>query len=154
MITPKYVLTGNTRLAPLSFAALLCLAGMGCGGGQSPSVTSSMAGLKCIDDSSRCIGLRQSTLQHLMRSPDRGWMRRAPDADAYASGVRLFAFKRQKASLSCPELKFALNEAQRGPAVLDRAGGRLSPAQLSRGKLLAGEVARELRREQRRRCRG
>jgi len=75
-------------------------------------------------------------------------------ASAYASGVRLFAFKSKKGELTCPELKRGLNEAGNANKVLRGANAQgLTPAQVSRGKMLAAEVARDLKREHRRRCR-
>lgn len=124
----------------------------GCAG-NSVSIGSSMAGLNCIDDSPDCISKRQSTLSYMTNDPTRAWVRQAPTAHAYASGVRLFAFKKKKSELSCDELKIGKREAEAAPHVLkSSAGSRLSPAQVSRGTLLAAEVARELRRELKRRC--
>ncbi|MEL7047748.1 MAG: hypothetical protein AAFO75_02110 [Pseudomonadota bacterium] len=133
----------------LSVVAILAA----CGGGASKTIGSPTAGLSCIDDSAKCIGQRQKTLRYYMSSPDRSWIRQRPDAAAYASGVRLFAYKRQKSKLSCAELKAGLSEANRAPSALRAGAGRLTPAQISRGKLLATEVSRDLKREIRRRCR-
>lgn len=119
-----------------------------------PAVTSPTAGLACVDDSSDCIRKRQRTLQYLLNEPDNTWIRQAPTASAYASGVRLFAFKSKKGELTCPELKRGLNEAGNANKVLRGANAQgLTPAQVSRGKMLAAEVARDLKREHRRRCR-
>jgi len=114
-----------------------------------------MAGLSCVDDSANCIARRKRTLNHLMTSPDRSWMNSQPSAKAYASGVRLFAYKRQKTSLNCKELGLGRQEARAAASVLKGPQGReLSPAQVSRGAMLAKEVDRELKREMSRRCKG
>lgn len=125
-----------------------------CSGSGPKPINSPTAGLSCIDDSPGCVAKRQKTLRHLMTSPDRQWMRTPPDAAAYASGVRLFAYKRQKSQLSCPELKSALQEARSAPSALKAAKTPITPAQASRSKMFAKEVGRELKRELRRRCRG
>lgn len=159
---PRQSLWQVAQLAPFPaacrVAVFLCLAAAGvmaltgCSGGTTKTIGSPTAGLKCIDDSPSCIAQRQATLKYFLSSPDRAWVRQRPDAKAYASGVRLFAYKRQKTSLSCSELKSGMSEAGRAPAAL-RGGSGLSPAQVSRGKMLAREVARELKREHGRRCR-
>jgi hypothetical protein len=88
----------------------------------------------------------------LLADPKRQWVREPADADAYATGVRLFAFKQKKRELTCEELSSGRREAEAGPAVLRRANGRLTPAQISRGAMLSSEVGRELHGEMRRRC--
>lgn len=138
--------------------AILCLVPtlllVACGVGPDKPVGSPTAGLTCLDDSPGCIAKRQATLQHYTSSPDRSWIRQRPDAAAYASGVRLFAYKRQKSRLSCAELASGIAEADAAPRTLEAASSRLTPAQLSRGKMLANEVSSELKRERRRRCKG
>ena len=76
------------------------------------SVTSPLAGLNCIDDSVDCIGKRKATLNYFTTDPSRSWVRQRPTSPyAYASGVRLFAFKKKKKELSCTELKLGRSEA-------------------------------------------
>jgi hypothetical protein len=91
----------------------------------------------------------------LVADRNRTWVRQPATAHSYAAGVRLFAFKTRKRELTCDELVIGVREADAGPRVLRGPDARgLSPAQVSRGTMLAGEVARELRREmQRRGCR-
>ncbi len=144
-------MTGRTRRLPLAAAIALLLAA--CGGGPDASIGSPMAGLSCVDDSPQCIAKRQATLQYYTSSQDRSWIRQRPDASAYASGVRLFAFKRQKTALTCAELQTGVAEADAAPRTL-AAAANLTPAQVSRGKMLAREVATELKREHKRRCKG
>jgi hypothetical protein len=123
------------------------------GNGQLGGSGTTMAGLSCVDDSAGCIASRKRTLNHLMTSTDKSWMATPPSAKAYASGVRLFAYKRQKDTLACKELRLGQKEARAASSVLKGPQGRgLSPAQISRGTMLAKEVDRELKRELRRRC--
>jgi len=130
---------------------LLIAALIGCGG---PEVGTSSAGLTCVDDSAGCIERRQRTLTYLVDANDRSWIKAHPPAEAYASGVRLFALQRKKKELTCEELAYGRNEADRAPGILrGPEGAKLTPAQVSRGVILAKEVSRELAAEMKRRCR-
>ncbi len=112
------------------------------------------AGLGCVDDSSHCIEQRRTALHSIMSDKDRKWVREAPTPAAYASGVRLFAFKTRKSELSCDELSVGRREADNAPSVLRGPGSaNLTPAQVSRGLMLGAEVSRELSAEMKRRCR-
>jgi len=117
----------------------------------------SRAGLSCVDDSPQCIERRQTTLKSMLSDKERRWVKEAPTPQAHASGVRLFAFRSAKSDLTCDELGHGRREAEAAPLVLKGAlkgQGGLSPAQVSRAALLAGEVQRELAAEiRRRRCR-
>ncbi|KWT68477.1 MULTISPECIES: hypothetical protein [Hyphomicrobium] len=139
------------RRFPVLLIVFVPLAPVGCTG---PNVTTGGAssGLTCVDDSSDCIAKRQRTLRHLVDDHDRAWLRAPAPPEAYASGVRLFALKSKKKELSCEELAHGKNEADRAPGVL-RGANNLTPAQVSRGMMLATEVSRELGAEMKRRCR-
>lgn len=111
-------------------------------------------GLDCVDDSPACLAERKATLGALMQDKGRAWIREQPTPAAYASGVRMFAYKQRKRELSCEELGIARREAEAAPRVLRGPGGAgLTPAQVSRGVMLSSEVSRELDAEFRRRCR-
>lgn len=131
--------------------AVLSLAG--CSGSviESPSA---QAEYGCMDDSKACIDQRQMVLKSLVSDKSRGWVKHPASAAAYASGVRMFAFKTEKQRLSCDELSSGRREAEGAPRVLrsPQAQG-LTPAQVSRGIMFADEVSRELTREAQRRCR-
>ncbi len=123
----------------------------GCGG---PDLSGGPnAGLSCVDDSATCVNRRQTTLNHLTNDKNRAWIKQQPPPEAYASGVRLFALKNKKKELSCDELTHGRREADNAAKVLRGPGGaNLTPAQVSRGLMLASEVSRELGREMKRRC--
>ena len=140
---PRTLATG----AMLLMAALL----VACSG-NGVSVTTPGAGLKCVDDSPTCIAERQATMKAMLADPNRSWIAQRPDAAAYASGVRLFAFKTKKKEMSCAELHAGKREADAGPAILRTPGNGLSHSQVSRGVILAHEISRELGRELGRRC--
>lgn len=141
------------RLACLPTPLFVCaaVAFAGCEMSSGPGGPSS--GLTCIDDSPDCISRRQRTLRYLVEDNDRTWIKAHAPAAAYASGVRLFALKRKKRELTCEELAYGRNEAEKAPSVLrGPAGADLTPAQVSRGLMLASEVSRELAAEIKRRC--
>jgi hypothetical protein len=112
------------------------------------------ASFGCVDDSKQCIDQRQASLRALQGDKSRGWVRQPASVNSYATGVRLFAFKTEKARLSCDELGVGRREADAAPGVLrgPQAQG-LQPAIVSRGLMFAGEVSKELGREAQRRCR-
>lgn len=107
----------------------------------------------CVDDSKACIDQRQGALRSLQSDRTHTWVRQPATVNSYATGVRLFAFKTEKARLSCDELVIGKREADAAPGVLrsPQAHG-LNPAIVSRGLMFATEVSRELDREQQRRC--
>ena len=110
-------------------------------------------GMACVDDSQTCVSERGVALNHLMNDKQRAWVRQPATPESYASGVRLFAFKQKKKEMSCDELAIGRREAEAGPGTLRGPQGKgLSPAQVSRGAMLASEVARELDGEMKRRC--
>lgn len=111
------------------------------------------AGLACVDDSKHCIEQRSAALHAIMSDKQRRWVRETPSPAAYASGVRLFAFKTRKRELSCDELAIGRREAESAETMLRGPGSnQLSPAQVSRGVMLGAEVSRELAAEMKRRC--
>ena len=131
-------------------ACILLLAGCASPLIEAPPPTQ---GLACVDDSQRCIDQRMASLKGLMSDRDRRWIREPATPQAYASGVRLFAYKGRKKELTCDELAIGRREADAAPGVLrgpNSAG--LSPAQISRGTMLSSEVSKELAMESRRRC--
>lgn len=146
------VWSGIALIAHAAIVALVACAVSGCmsldSADQSPS-----AGFQCVDDSMECIQRRQAALRHLVSDKERKWVKDAPSAEAYASGVRLFALKSKKRELTCDELAHARKEAEGAPRALRAAQGTsLTPAQVSRGAMLAAEVSRELGNEFNRRC--
>ena len=110
------------------------------------------AGLGCVDDSPECISRRQATLRHMVDDKSRSWVHETPTPEAYASGVRLFAFKTKKKELTCDELRRGKLEADTARTSVASLGSRVTPAQASRSVMLAGEVGRELQKEIDRRC--
>lgn len=141
------------RVAVLAVLAGLAAGLAACSGSQPDANVETRAGLSCVDDSRHCIDQRQTALRSMVGDKDRKWVREPASPQAYASGVRLFAFKSRKKDLSCDELAVGRREADAGPGVLRGSGGSgLSPAQVSRGVMLSSEVSKELSNEMQRRC--
>jgi hypothetical protein len=139
--------------AMLSCGVALVLAG--CGGTVVDGAAGSSAVIDhgCVDDSKACIEQRQAALRVLQNDKSRGWVKQPASASSYATGVRLFAFKTEKARLSCDELGAGRREADGAPGILRSSQARgLTPAQVSRGLMFATEVSKELERERQRRC--
>jgi hypothetical protein len=138
-------------LVLLGFSAAALLAG--CASSDPPPALPH-AGLNCVDDSHHCIGQREKVFDSLMADKSRSWLKQPAGPSAYASGVRLFALSKKRKDLSCDELAHGRREADGAPQALRGPGGHgLTPAQVSRGLMLATEVSRELSREFDRRCR-
>lgn len=137
-----------------TYRAAVCAAlAMGlaaCGGGQSQAP---QLGLSCVDDSHHCIKERGRVFDGYMADTSRQWVKQPSSPEAYASGVRLFALSKRRKDLSCEELKHGKREADGASGALRGPGGRgLTPAQISRGVMLASDVSKELSRELERRC--
>lgn len=141
-----------TRTAMACCLAGLALTVAGCATAPEPAI-GEWTEARCVDDSPACIAERQRQLKTILADRQRTWIKQPPNADSYAGGVRLFAYKTRKKELSCAELTAGHREAEAGPAVLrGPAGKHLTPAQISRGAMLSTEVSRELGGEMRRRC--
>jgi predicted small lipoprotein YifL len=141
----------RVRAARAALPALTALALAACG--NSGPVEIGPKGLHCVDDSQGCVSERGAALKQLVDDKGKSWIREPAPPAAYASGVRLFAYKQRKRELSCDELAIGRKEADAGPAVLRGPFGKnLSTAQVSRGVMLAQEISRELGNEMKRRC--
>ncbi len=121
--------------------------------GSEPEAPPPALGLHCVDDSAHCISQREKVFDSYMSDKSRAWIKQPAAPEAYASGVRLFALSKRRKELSCEELSMGKREADGAPAALRGSGGaRLTPAQVSRSVMLAGDVGRELAKEISRRC--
>lgn len=146
----------HCMLSPRRFVALVVFslggAVAGCAG-NTPVEGTHSTGLRCVDDSQHCISQRGKVFDAYMADKSRSWVKQPAEPHAYASGVRLFAMSKRRKELSCDELAHAKREADGAPAVLRGSGGKgLTPAQVARGVMLAGDVSRELGREINKRC--
>lgn len=141
------------RIIGASGCGALCALLLGACSGSEVGPKGPQLGLSCVDDSTHCISQRGKVFDTYMADKSRGWVKQPATPEAYASGVRLFALSKRRKELTCDELAHGRREAEAGPQILRaNGGGRLTPAQVSRGVMLSSEVARELSREQGRRC--
>lgn len=137
----------------MRMAALCVCLSLGACSGSDVGPSAQPMGLGCVDDSPHCVNERGNALKGLMADKSKSWVRSPATPAAYASGVRLWAFKQRKRELTCDELSLARREADGAAPTLRGTSGRLTPAQISRGIILAQEVSRELGNEHSRRCR-
>ena len=133
---------------------IILIAGLGLlsGCAKAPPQLDSSAGLRCVDDTPRCVKLRIATLNGFKADSERRWVARPAGPKAYATGVRMFAYRDAMKKLSCSELQHGRREAAGARSSLRSPGAGLSPAQISRALMLANDVGRDLKRESRRRC--
>jgi hypothetical protein len=123
-----------------------------CANSEPPSPPPSL-GLRCVDDSAHCISQREKVFDSYMADKSRAWVKQPAAPEAHASGVRLFALSKRRKELTCDELAHGKREADGAPGALRGPGGAgLTPAQISRGVMLAGDVGRELAKEISKRC--
>lgn len=121
--------------------------------GSDNSSSAPKLGLSCVDDTNHCISQREKVFDSYMADKSRAWVKQPAAPVAYASGVRLFALSKRRKELSCDELAHAKQEADGATSALRGPGGAgITPAQVARGVMLAGDVSRELSREQEKRC--
>ena len=139
------------RVLTWALTALGAVLVAACAANTPPPMSPVRAGLGCVDDSLECRNRRQAALAALLADRSRSWVRQPADAAAYASGVRLFAFKQRKRELDCAELGIGKREANAARPTLRAAANQLTPAQIARGAMLGDEVGQELTREHRRR---
>ena len=124
-----------------------------CSGSQDTINSAPSLGLRCVDDSAHCISQREKVFDSYMADKSRAWVKQPAEPHAYASGVRLFALSKRRKELSCEELSHGRRETEAAPSALRGPGGAgLTPAQVSRAVMLAGDVGRELAKEMGRRC--
>jgi hypothetical protein len=139
-----------STILSLTLGALCVAAAAGCS--AQPADFTTTSSLNCVDDSPQCVSHRQTALRSMVADKSKSWVKQPADASAHASGVRLFALRQRRRDLSCEELAHGKREADAAPAVLRASTGRLTHAQIARGVILAGEVSRDLSREQAKRC--
>jgi hypothetical protein len=145
-------MTTTHCLRGLAIALALLLSA--CSGADVATDNINRPGLGCIDDSPRCLAERQSVLKVYMADRNKAFVREPATPSAYASGVRLWAFKSRKRELTCDELNIARREADAAAPTLRGPGGQgMTPAQVARGIILAQDVSKELGNEHGRRCR-
>ena len=136
--------------APLVILLSAILAG--CSGTEStPPPSNPAAG--CVDDSKHCIEMRGQALKGMMADPKRTWVTKPETAAAYATGVKLFAYKSKKAEMTCAELAHGREETRTMPQALKPGSVQgMNDSRLAQVRDLSGQVNKELSKEFDRAC--
>jgi len=115
----------------------------GCATGNAPTVAT------CLDDSSACVSKRKATLNSMLADPNRTWVARKPGPAVYATGVRLFAWRRTRDQLTCRELRSGIAETGAARQTLSRGVNGASKTRLGQIVALSDDVNAELKRTSR-----
>jgi hypothetical protein len=107
---------------------------------------------KIAGDEASCAGVE--LLKAMVAGADRSWVQRPAPPKVIANGVRLFAYRALKPTLTCGELSAALSEVSRASHTFANPVAGLEPERAARVKQLSSEVADELRAERAQRCPG
>ena len=141
--------TKTPRLWP---AALLACGLAACSSAE-PEIQQPHSAAGCVDDSKRCIELRGQALKAMMADTKRGWVTRPETPAAYATGVKLFAYRGKKTELSCAELAHGREETRNLPQTLKPGSlPGMNDSRLAQVRDLSGQVNKELAREFDRAC--
>ncbi|MGI9406803.1 MAG: hypothetical protein ACR2O4_10575 [Hyphomicrobiaceae bacterium] len=100
----------------------------------------------CLDDSAACIAERKSTLNSLVADKSRSWVMQRPSPAVYATGVRLFAYRRTMGTLTCPELAAGIAETGGARKTLASGVNGASKTRLGQIVSLSDDVNTELKR--------
>lgn len=93
-----------------------------------------------------------SVLKVMVAGPHRAWIGRPAPPSTFANGVRLFAYRSLRSSLTCAELAAAMAEVQNAVVTFGAPVAGLAPERGARIRSLSLEVADELSMESARRC--
>lgn len=117
---------------------------LGCANGTAPSIAT------CLDDSTACISQRTTTLNSMLADPGRAWIQQKPSPRVYATGVRLFAWRKSQSDLTCDELKSGVAETSSARKILAGNVPGASKTRLGQIIALSDDVKVELKRSARR----
>ena len=91
-------------------------------------------------------------LKALVGNEKRDWIGQSVPAAEYATGVRLFAYRALRSTLTCKQLQLALNEIDVARRTIYNPIPGITPAQVDRVRVLNAQVEDELRTERAQRC--
>lgn len=141
----------RTVHASLALAAALSLGACSQTEPAAPEPPHAAAG--CVDDSKMCIEKRALALKGMLADPKRTWVTKPETAAAYATGVKLFAYKGKKVEMSCAELAHGREETRTMPQVLKPGSVQgMNDSRLAQVRDLSGQVHKELNKEFDRAC--
>lgn len=138
----------STRVwAPAAIVAVgvvVAACALGVGGGE---------GEPCLEDSPACVQLRVGMVNAMASDPQRSWIQEAPSRVTIASGIRLFAYAKTQATLSCDELAAGIREMEAAQRTL--AQGKLpgqSAERHNQVKALTADTHASLSQTRRKKC--
>jgi hypothetical protein len=141
---------GLPNICASTIAALLLLSGCAASDGwKFPFSSSGVEAPAAPPEADPCATPKDCALhlKKLVSDPKRDWIGQPQSADAYANGIRLFAYRLLRKKLTCNELQRALEDTK--AATLS-----LQEPRYDRARTLVADVSRELNTEQAKRCRG
>lgn len=145
------------RDAPVRVLAGIFLVGAltGCAGNaEPPRLETAARGAACLDDSRRCVSIRQARLSRMRADASYGWVYDPDSRPHYATGVKLFAYDLTRKQLDCSQLGHAIAETSEAKGWLTSAQPGISSEQLTRARLLNDDVHNRLRKTHRKKgCR-
>ena len=129
---------------PLSLAA--------CSGTEPPPPPPNAAA-GCVDDSKHCIEMRGHALKAMLADGKRTWVTKPESPAAYATGVKLFAYRGTRDKLTCAELAHGREETRSMPQTLKPGSvAGMNDSRLAQVRDMSGQVHKELAKEFDRAC--
>ena len=140
------------RLVRLAIVAGLAALTVACSSSE-PAVEPANSATGCVDDSKACIEKRGAALRTMLADPRRGWVARPEAPAAYATGVKLFAYRGKKGEMTCAELAHGREETRTMPQALKPGSvPGMNDSRLAQVRDMSGQVNKELSKEFDRAC--
>lgn len=73
----------------------------------------------------------------MLADPNRAWVAQSPSPKVYATGVRLFAWRRSQGDLNCSELRTGIAETAAARSTLNGGGGLANASKTRIGQIIA-----------------
>lgn len=135
------------RLVRLMIVAGLAAFAVACSSSE-PPVEPANSAAGCVDDSKACIEKRGVALRTMLADPQRGWVARPETPAAFATGVKLFAYRGRKGEMTCAELAHGREETRAMPQALKPGSvAGMNDSRLAQVRDMSGQVNKELSQE-------
>ena len=146
------IATSSRRLIS-TVPALLLSAMLAACSATEPEPAAPHAAAGCVDDSKTCIEKRGAALKAMLADQKRAWVTKPETPAAYATGVKLFAYRGKKGELTCAELAHGREETRSMPQALKPGSVQgMNDSRLAQVRDLSGQVHKELAKEFDRAC--
>ena len=145
----------SSRRSPARAASLVALLAASllaaCSGTEPPPPPNAAAG--CVDDSKHCIEMRGQALKAMLADTKRAWVTKPETPAAYATGVKLFAYRGTRDKMTCAELAHGREETRSMPQTLKPGSvPGMNDSRLAQVRDRSGQVNKELSKEFDRAC--